>query len=144
MFEPFALQFLRSTISVYFDSTTPELSTCDRDLYFSSITQSCLTLCDSMDCSTPGFPVHHPTPRACSNSCPLSQLCHLTISSSVVPFSFCHQFFPASEYVPIGQFFTSGGQSIGVSASASVPPMTIQDWFPLGRTGWISFQSKDS
>ena len=78
----------------------------------------------------------------CSNSCPSSQGCHPTISSSVIPFSSCLQSFPASESFPMSQFFTSGGQSIGVSVSASVPPMNIQDWFPLGWIGWISLQSK--
>ena len=77
-----------------------------------------------------------------SNSCPLSWWCHLTISSSVVPFSSCPQSFPASGSFPVSQFFASGGQRIGVSASASVLPMNIQDWFPLGWTGWISLQSK--
>ena len=75
-----------------------------------------------------------------SNSCPLSQWCHPTISSSVVPFSSCPQSFPASGSFPMSRLFTSGGQSIG--ASASVLPMTIQDWFPLGLTGWISLLSK--
>ena len=83
-----------------------------------------------------------PIPRADSNSCPLSQWCHPTISSSAVPFSFCLQSFPASGSFPVSQFFASGGQSIGVSASASVLPMNIQDWFPLGWTGWFSMQSK--
>ena len=83
-----------------------------------------------------------PTPRVYSNSCPLSQWCHPTISSSVVPFSSCPQSFPASGPFQISQFFTSGGQSIGVLASSSVLPMNIQDWFPLGWTGWISLQSK--
>ena len=73
---------------------------------------------------------------------PLSRWCHPTISSSVVPFSSCPQSFPASGSFPMSQFFTSGGQSIGVSASASILPMNIQDWFPLGWTGWISLQSK--
>ena len=82
------------------------------------------------------------TSRACSNSCPLSWWCHPTISSSVVPFSSCLQSCPTSGSFPMSQFFTSGGQSIGVSASASVLPMNIQDWFPLGLTGWISLQSK--
>ena len=82
------------------------------------------------------------TPRAYSNSCPSSQWCHPTTSSSVVPFSSHLQSFPASGSFPMSQFFTSGGQSIGVSASTSVPPMNIQDWFPLGLTGWISLQSK--
>ena len=83
-----------------------------------------------------------PTPGVYSNSCPLSRWCHPTISSSVIPFSSWLQSFPASGSFPISQFFASGGQSIGVSASASVLPMTIQDWFPLGWTSWISLQSK--
>ena len=83
-----------------------------------------------------------PTPRVYSNSCSLSQWCHPTISSSVLPFSFCLQSFPASGSFQMSRFFTWGGQSIGVSASASVLPMNIQDWFPLGKTGWISLQSK--
>jgi len=95
---------------------------------FSSVTQSSPTLCNPMDCSFPGFPVHHqlPAPEACSNSYPSSWLCHSTISSSVVPVS-CLQSLPASGSFPVSQFFTSGGQSIGVSASASVLPMNIQD-----------------
>ena len=80
--------------------------------------------------------------RICSNSCPLSSWCHPTISSSVVPFSSCLQSFPASGSFPVSQFFTSGGQSIGVSASTSVLPMNIQGWFPLEWTGWIPLQSK--
>ena len=82
--------------------------------------------------------------RVHPNSCPLSQWCHPTISSSVIPFSSCPQSFPASGSFPMSQFFTSGGQSIGVSASTSVLPMNTQDWSPLGWTGWISLQSKDS
>ena len=82
------------------------------------------------------------TLRAYSNSCPLSQWCHPTISSSVVPFSFCLQSFPASGSFPMSPLFTSGSQSIGASASASVLQMNIQDWFPLRWTGWISLQSK--
>ena len=81
-------------------------------------------------------------PGVYTNYCPLSRWCHPTISSSVVTFSSCLQSFPASVSFQMSQFFTSGGQSIGVSASASVLPMTIQDWFPLGWTGWISLQSK--
>ena len=81
-----------------------------------------------------------PTPWACSNSCPLSRWCHPTISSSVVPFSSHLQSFPASGSFPMSQFFASGGQSIGVSASTSVLPMNIQDWFPLGLTGLISLK----
>ena len=87
-------------------------------------------------------PCPSPTPRACSNSCPESRWCHPTISSSVVPFSSCPQSFPASGSFPMSQFITSGGQSIGDSAAASVLPMNIQDWFPIGWTGWISMQSK--
>ena len=83
-----------------------------------------------------------PTPRAYSNSCPLSPWCHPTISSSVIPFSYRFQSFPASGSFPTSQFFASGGQSIRVSASASVLPMNIQDWFPLGWTGWISLLFK--
>ena len=81
-------------------------------------------------------------PGACSESCPSSQWRHPTISSSVVPFSSCPQSFPASGSFHMSQFFASGGQSIGVSASASVLPRSIQYWFPLGLTGWISLQSK--
>ena len=81
------------------------------------------------------FPCPSPTPRACSNSCPLSQWCYTTISSSVVPFPSCLQCFPASLFFPVSQIFTSGGQSIEVSSSASVLPMNIQDWF-LFRIDW--------
>ena len=87
-------------------------------------------------------PCSPPTPGVYSNSCPLSWWCHPTISSSVIPFSFCLQSFPASGSFLMSQFFTVGGQSIGVSASTSVPPMNTQDSFPLGWTGWISLQSK--
>ena len=82
------------------------------------------------------------TPKVHSNSCPSSRWCHPAISSSVIPFSSCPQSLPASESFPMSQFFTSGGQSIAVSASASVIPMNIQDWFPLGLTSLISLQSK--
>ena len=88
------------------------------------------------------LPCPSPTPRVYSNSCPLSWRCHPAISSSVIPFSSHLQSFPASGSFPISQFFTSHGQSIGVSASASVLPMNIQDWFSLVWTSWISFQSK--
>ena len=88
------------------------------------------------------LPCPSPTPGTCSNSCPSSQWCHPAISSSVVPFSSCLQCFPLSASFPMTQFFTSGGQSFKASASASVLPMNIQDWFPLGLTGWISLQSK--
>ena len=87
-------------------------------------------------------PCPSPTPRVYSNSCPLSQWCHPTISSSVVPFSSCLQSFPASGSLQMSQLFESGGQSIRVSASTSVLPMNIQDWFALGLTNWISLQYK--
>ena len=87
-------------------------------------------------------PCPSPTPGACSNTCPLSQWHHPNISSSVVPFPSHLQSFRASGSFPTSQFFASGGQSIGVSALASILPKNIQDWFPLGWTGWISLQSK--
>ena len=87
-------------------------------------------------------PCSSPTPRVYSNSFPLSRWCHPTISSSVIPFSSCSQSFPASGAFQMSQLFSSGGQTIGVSASASVLSMNIQDWFPLGWTGWIYLQSK--
>ena len=96
----------------------------------SSVTQSCLTL-QHYGLLHIRPPCPSPTPRACSNSYPLSWWCHPTISSSVVPFSSCLQSFPASGSFPMRQFFASGDQSIGVSASASVLPMNIQDWFLL-------------
>ena len=77
------------------------------------------------------------------NSCPLSQWCHLTMLSFVVFFSSCLQSFPASGSFQMSQFFASGGQNIGVSGSTLILPMNIQDWFPLGWTGWISLQSRD-
>ena len=82
------------------------------------------------------------TPGVYSDSCPLSQWCHPTISFSVIPFSSCPQSFPTSGSFPMSQFFTSNGKSIGVSASTSVLPINTQDWSPLGWTGWISLQSK--
>ena len=87
-------------------------------------------------------PCPSPTPRVHPNPCPSSWWCHLTISSSVVPFSSCPQSFPASGSFPMSQLFPSGGQRIVVSASASVLPMNTQDWSPLWWTGWISLQSK--
>ena len=101
-----------------------------------------IRLCDPMDWSTPGFPVHHQLPELTQTHVHPSWWCHPTISSSVIPFSSRHQSFPESRSFPISQFFTSGRQCIGVSASASVLPMNIQDWFPLGLTGWIPLQSK--
>ena len=106
-----------------------------------SVVKLCLTLCSPMNCSTPGFPVlyyllaftktHiHWISDAIEPSLPLA------------PFSSCHQSFPALGSLSVSQLFASGGQNIGASASASVPPMNIQDWFPLGWTGWISLQPK--
>ena len=112
---------------------------------FSSVQFSCSVASDSLwphGLQHARLPCPSPTPRVCSNSCPLSQWCHPTISPSVVPFSSCLQSFLASGSFQMSQFFTSGGQSIGVSASVSVLPMNIQDWFPLGWTGWISLLSK--
>ena len=88
------------------------------------------------------LPCPSPTSGVYSDSYPLSPWCHPAISPSVIPFSSSLQSFPASESFPVSQFFSSGGQSTGVAASASVLPMNIQDWFPLGWTGWISLQSK--
>ena len=88
------------------------------------------------------LPCPSPTPGVNSNSCWLSQWCHPTISSSVIPFSSCLQSFPASGSFPMSQFFTSSGQSIGVSTSTLVLPMNIQNWFPSGLTGLISLQPK--
>ena len=109
--------------------------------WVSSVTQSCLTL---QPCG-----LQHarllcplPTPRTYSNSCPSHWWCHPTISSSIVPFSSCLQSFPASGSFQMSRFFESGGQSTGVSASASVLPTNIQDWFLLGWSGWISLQCK--
>ena len=89
-------------------------------------------------------PCPSPTPGVYSNACPLSQWCHPTVSSSVVPFSSHLQSFPTSGSFQMSRSFTSSGQSFGVSASASVLPINIQDWPPLGWTGWISWQSRDS
>ena len=108
---------------------------------FSSITQSCPTLCDPMNHSMPGLPVHHQL-RVYQNPCTLSLWCHPTISFSVDPFPACPQSFPASGSSQMSQLFSLGGQSIGVSASKSVLPMNTQAWSPLGGTGLIFLQSK--
>ena len=107
---------------------------------FNSVSQLCLTLWDPHGLQHARPPCPSPTPGVYSNSCPLSQWCHPTISSSVVPFSSHLQSFPTSGSFPMSQFFPSGGQSTGVSASTSVLPMNTQDWSPLGWTGWISLQ----
>ena len=116
----------------------------DFDKLKSSVQFSCSVVSDSLQphgLQHTRLPSPSPTPGACSNSCPLSRSCHPTISSSVIPFSSRLQSFSASGSFLRSQFFT-GGQSIGVSASASVLPMNIQDWFTLRLTGWISLQSK--
>ena len=113
---------------------------------FSSVQFSRLFVSDSLQShglQHARLPCPSPTPGACSNLCALSWWCHPTISSSVIPFSSHLQSFPASGSFPMSQFFASGCQSIGVSASASVLPMNIQDWFPWGWTGLISLQSKE-
>ena len=107
---------------------------------------SCSVLLDSLwphGLKHTSLPCPSPTPGACSNSCPSSRWYHPTISFSVVPFSSCLQSFPASGSFPTSQFFTWYDWSIGVSASASVLPMNIQGWFPLGLTDLISLQSKE-
>ena len=112
---------------------------------FSSIQFSCSVASDSLQSHEPQHdrpPCPSPTPRVYSNSCPLSWWCHPAISSSVVPFSSCPQSLPTSRSFPVSQLFEWGGQSTGVSASASVLPMNTQGWSPLGWTGWISLQSK--
>ena len=107
----------------------------------SSVTQLCPTLCDPMNCSIPGL-CPSPTPGVRSDSRPSSQWCHPAISSSVVPFSSCPQSLPASESFPMSQLLAWGGQSTGVSASASFAPKKSQGWSPSEWTGWISLQSK--
>ena len=109
-------------------------------IQFSSVTQSCPTLCNPMNYSTPGLPVHHQLLEFTQTH--VHPVVHPAISSSVVPFSSCSQSLTASESFPMSQLFTRGGQSIGVSALASVLSMNTLGWSPLGWTGWISLQSK--
>ena len=112
---------------------------------FSSVHFSCPVMSDSLRPHGRQHirpPCPSPTPGVYSNSHRSSRWCHPAISSSVVPFSSCLRSFPASGSFQMNQFFTSGGQNIGISASASVLPVNNQDWFPLGWTGWISLQSK--
>ena len=112
---------------------------------FSSDQFSCSVMSDSLRPHGPQharLPCPSPTPGVHPNPCTLSGWCHPTISSSLVPFSSCRQSFPASGSFQMSQLFTSGGQSVGASASASVLPVNIQDWSPLGWTDWISLQSK--
>ena len=110
--------------------------------FFSSVQFSCVRLFETSWPQHARAPCLSPAPGVYPNSCPLSWWCHPAISSSVIPFSSCLQSFPASGSFQISQLFTSGGQSTGVSASTSVPPMNTHDWSPLGWTGWTSFQSK--
>ena len=99
----------------------------------------CPILCNPMDCSTPGFPVLHDLLELAQTHVPWG---HPSISSSIIPFSSCLKSFPASGSFPVSQLFSSGGRGIRASASASVLPVNIQDWFPLRLTGWISLESK--
>ena len=127
--------YLQSVSSVFI--TFPSLY-----LYqFSSVAQSCPTLCDSVNRSTPGLPVHHQLPEFTQTHVHWVSDA-IQPSHPVIPFSSCPQSIPASGSFQMSQLFESGGQSIGVSASTSVPPMNTQDWSPLGWTGWISLQSK--
>ena len=112
------------------------------EIQFSSVAQSCLTLCDPSELQHARPPCPSPTPGVYPNSCPSSGWCHPAISSTVVPFSSCPQSLPASKSFPMSQLFAGGGQSIGFSALASVLPMNTQDWSPLEWTGWISLRSK--
>ena len=107
-----------------------------------SVAQSHPTLCNPMDCSMPGFPVLHYVTEFAQTRVHWVSDATQTLSSSVVPFSFCPQSFPASGSFPVSRFFALGGQSIGISVSALVFLKNIQDWFPSGLTGWISLQSK--
>ena len=116
-----------------------------KELQFCSVQFSCSVVSNSLQphgLQHTMLPSPSPTPGVYSNSCPLSQWCHPTISFSVIPFSSCLQSFPTSGSFQMSQLFASGGQSLGVSASASVLPMNIQDWFPLEFIGWIFLQSK--
>ena len=112
---------------------------------FSSVTQLCPTLCDPMDCSTPGLPIRHQLPEpAQTHVHQVSDAIQPTISSSVSPCSSCLQSCPASGAFPVSQFFPSNGQIIGASASASVLPINTQDWFPLELTVWSLCSPRDS
>ena len=114
-------------------------------IQLSSVAQSYPTLCDPMNRSTPGLPVHHQLlefTQTHDHHVHGIKWCHPAISSSVIPFSSCPQSLPASESFPMSQLFAWGGQSIGVSALASFLPKNTQDWSPLEWTGWISLQSK--
>ena len=132
------------------DPSKPQLRVCLLQLkilhsvQLSLVAQSCPTLCDPIDCSTPGFLVHHQLPELAQIQRPSSWWCHPTISPSVIPFSSCLQSFPASGSFLRSQFFVSGGQRIGVLSSASVLPVNMLDWFPSGLTGWSPCSPRDS
>ena len=135
--------FLRCRASVLFWDTSEWFYM--PSIQFSSVQFSHSVMSDSLqphETQSTRPPCPSPTPGVHPNPCPSSQWCHPAISSSVVPFSSCPQSFPASGSFQVSQLFSSGGQSIEVSASASVLPMNTQDWSPLGWTGWISLQSK--
>ena len=135
--------YMEETVSygLYLRHGRDEISQTMCQVQFSSVAQSCPTLSDFMNRSTPGLPVHHHLPEF-TQTCPSSRWCHLAILSSVVPFSSYPQSLPASESFPMSQLFIWGGQSTGVSALASFLPKNTQDWFPLWWTGWISLQPK--
>ena len=117
------------------------LSIISHSVQFSSVTQSCPTLCDPMNCSTPGLPVHHQLPEFTQTH--IHQVSDaIQPSHPVIPFSSCPQSLPASESFPVSQLFAWVGQSTGVSASVSFLPKNTRDWYPLEWTGWISLQSK--
>ena len=133
-------KIFRQNLMNTYDKNSPESG--HRGKKVSAVSQWCPTLCDPMDYSSQtSWSITNSW--SYSNSCPLSWWCHPTISSSVIPFSSCLQSSPASGTLQMSQLFTSGGQSIGVSASTSVLPMNTQDWSPLGWAGWISLQSKE-
>ena len=137
------IYFCDMPLNVIHKNPSPSLYSINMSsVQFSSVAQSCPTLCNPMNCSTPGLPVHHQLPEF-TQTRPSSRWCHPAISSSVVPFSSCPQSLPASGSFPMSQLFTRGGQSTGVSASVSVLPKNTQDWSPLGWTGWISLLAKD-
>ena len=126
----------------YFSEENLNITTSNLTSQFSSVTQSCPTLCDPTDFSMPGLPVHHQLPEFTQTHAHLSWWCHPITASSAIPFSSCFLSFPVSGSFQMSQLFVSCGHSIGVSASTSVLPMNIQDSFSLGWTGCISLQSK--
>ena len=141
-----SLLFLSSILLIRFNLFYKKfLTCCSLWIYFCSVQFSHSVMSDTMQPHKSQYarpPCPSPTPGVHSDSCPLSRWCHPAISSSVVPFSSFPQSLPASGSFPMSQLFASGGKNIGVSASASVPPMNTQDWSPLGWTGWTSLQSQ--